>query len=105
MPQKKKTRESSLPCRTLPATHELPARLEFHNRLSAAMKHQDIAARRRGHGCHLDEIPRTGREAGSAGGLDRPIHILVIQSGDIGTLLGGNLTLLAKSNAEKTKQQ
>src|SRR5678816_1260661 len=67
------------------------------------MKQQEIAAARtHSYGCHLDEIPRTGRETSRTGSLSRPIYKLVIgEYGNIGTLLGGNLSLLTKKNAER----
>src|SRR5207302_8851811 len=59
-----------------PRPHELPAALEFDDRMRAAVQHENAAARCDHDGCRLDEVPRAGK-TGGARGWRRPLHELV----------------------------
>ena len=56
--------------------NELPVAFEFHDRVGAAMQHEDVALGVNRHAGHLNEIPRTARRPGRVQDLGRPFRHL-----------------------------
>ena len=72
-----------------PGTHELPVAFEFHDRVGAAMQHEDMALGINRHAGDLNEIPRTTRRPCRVQDLGRPFrHLSVAHRGGIGAEFG-----------------